>query len=162
MTVTSELVTAVDVSPLRTLNRDKTSGLLRDTMEFQDRWSSHRVAAAAGPRLDTGRSVSWLWAKASRSIPLSVKSASGRERSLLWDMSTTRRPEVGLNSSAGMLVSWLCDRINTCKCQVFRCRSLCVLCTQRRRARRYKCFVKLLNWFWLNLVFAVFSKANLL
>lgn len=71
------------VIALHTLNRDKTSGLLRDAMEFDDRSSSRRVAAAAGLRLDSGRSGNWLWASASRSIPPSLKSASGRERSLL-------------------------------------------------------------------------------
>jgi hypothetical protein len=100
---------------LSTLNCKKMSGLLSDVMEFHDRSSSHRVAAAAVPRLDTGRWLSRLWDKLSRSMPPSVKSASGREGSLLWDISSTRRPDVDLNSSAGMLVSKLWESSNTCK-----------------------------------------------
>jgi hypothetical protein len=69
-----------------------------------------------------------LWDNVSPSKPLSVKSMSGRECSLLWDKSTIRRPDVDLNSSVGMLVSWLCERSNTCK-QVF-IQLSCILCTE--------------------------------
>lgn len=85
----SENVTALKVSPcvfiqpLNTLNHEKTSGLFSSEIEFHDRSRSHRVAIAAVPRLDTGMCLRKLWDNISRSKPLSVKSMSGRECSLL-------------------------------------------------------------------------------
>lgn len=110
---------------LPTLNRENTSGLLSSTMEFHDRLSSHRVAAVAVPRLDTGTWLSELWESTSCSKPPWVKRVSGSDCSLLWDMSTTRRPDVGLNSCVGMLVSRLWARSNTCKQMFYRL--LCIL-----------------------------------
>lgn len=103
------------IKPLTTLNHEKTSGLLSSEIEFHDRSRSHRETIALGPRLDTGGCLRKLWDNISCSKPFSVKSMSGRECSLLWDKSTIRRPDVDLNSSVGMLVSWLCERSNTCK-----------------------------------------------
>lgn len=121
VTLLSEQVTAVPtcpcifIKPLNTLNHEKTSGLLSSEIQFHDRSSSHREAMAMGPRLDTGGCLRKLWDNISCSKPLSGKSMSGSECSLLWDKSTIRRPDMDLNSSVGMLVSWFCERSNTCK-----------------------------------------------
>jgi hypothetical protein len=74
-----------------------------------------------------------LWDNISCSKPLSVKSMSGSECSLLWDKSTVCRPDTDLNSSVGMLISWLCERNNTCK-QV-RIQLPCILCTEWLKQR---------------------------
>jgi hypothetical protein len=114
--------------PINTLNHEKTSGLLSSEIKFHDRSSSHREAIAVAPRLDTGGCLRKLWDNISCSKPLSVKSMSGSECSLLWDKSTIRRPDTDLNSSVGMLISLLCERSKTCK-QV--CIQLaCILCTE--------------------------------
>jgi len=134
VTLLFEQVTAVSarlcifIKPLNTLNHAKISGLLISEIKFHDRSSSHREAIAVGPRLDTGGCFRKLWDNISCSKPLSVKSMSGSECSLLWEKSTIRRPDMDLNSSVGMLVSWLCDRSNTCK---HVCIQLpCILCTE--------------------------------
>lgn len=103
------------IKPLNTLNHEKTSGLLSSEIKFHDKSRSHREAIAVGPRLDIGGCLRKLWDNISCSKPLSVKSMSGSECSLLWDKLTIRRPDMDLNNSVGMVVSWLCERSNTCK-----------------------------------------------
>jgi len=137
-----EQVTAVSaclcifIKPLNTLNHAKISGLLISEIKFHDRSSSHREAIAVGPRLDTGGCLRKLWDNISCSKLLSVKSMSGSECSLLWEKSTIRRPDMDLNSSVGMLVSWLCERSNTCK-QVC-IQLLCILCTEIQKRQMDK------------------------
>jgi hypothetical protein len=89
-----------------------------------------------------------LWDNISCSKPLSVKSMSGNECSLLWDKLTVRRPDTDLNSSVGMLIRWLCERSNTCKQM---CIQLpCILCKNGWNREQ-----KLLNGFWLSVELSV-------
>jgi len=89
VTLLFEQVTAVPaclcifIKPINTLNHEKTSGLLSSEIKFHDRSSSHREAIAVAPRLDTGGCLRKLWDNISCSKPLSVKSMSGSECSLL-------------------------------------------------------------------------------